>query len=93
VNNFLKYSNSYGHLLISIMLILTGTILVLISIDGTIKGMGVWMITTASSYWFISSVAAHGPSNGNNNQPPQGGGVPDGGIAVVEVPQTPKENL
>lgn len=90
MNTFLRYSNSWGHLLISIMLIITGTALVLVSADGTIRGMGVWMITTASSYWFISSVAAHGQGSENNNQPPQGG-VPDGGIATVEVPKIPKE--
>lgn len=67
--NFLgKYSNSIGHLIMSICMIAAGTILVLISTDGLIRGLGVFLINTAVGYWFVSSAAAH--NGGGNNLPP-----------------------
>jgi hypothetical protein len=61
--NFLKtFSNSNGHLIMSLVLIIVGTILMLVSTDGTIKGVGVTLVTTSSGYWFVSSVANHPPT-------------------------------
>lgn len=65
MNNFLKFSNSYGHLIISVVAIAAGVILCLAGPDGTVKGTGVFLVTTATGYWFVSSAATH-------NQPPPG---------------------
>jgi len=69
MNAFTQFSNSWGHLIMSIVLIIVGTVLVLMSGDSTIKGIGVTLIMTPTGYWFVSSVAMH---NQHPPQPPQG---------------------
>lgn len=64
----LKYSNSWGHLIMSIVLIVAGLVLILGSSDPTIKGVAVTLIMTASGYWFVSSAAMH--SSGGPPVPP-----------------------
>lgn len=59
MNVFTQFSNSWGHLVMSLVLIATGLVLVLWSNDAELKGVGVTLILTASGYWFASSVASH----------------------------------
>lgn len=54
--NLLKYSNGWGHLLMSIMLLATGIILILIR-DTATTAVGIGLITTVAGYWFVSSSA------------------------------------
>lgn len=69
--NFLgKYSNSMGHLIMSIISITAGLILILVSNDGTMRGVGVGLILTSTGYWFTSSATAH-TNGGNTNVPTQ----------------------
>ena len=64
--NFLtKFSNSWGHLIMSIVLIATGLVLILTSSDGTMRGVGVSLIMTSSSYWFVNSAVMHSSNIGN----------------------------
>jgi hypothetical protein len=55
--NLLKYSNSIGHMIMSIVCIATGLILVIFVADSGIKGFGVGLIGTVTGYWFITSSA------------------------------------
>ncbi len=54
--NLLRYSNGWGHLIMSIALLATGIILILIR-DATTTGIGIGLISTVAGYWFISSSA------------------------------------
>lgn len=54
--NLLKYSNGWGHLLMSIVLIVAGVILIL-QPAATVQAVGIGLIGTVVPYWFISSSA------------------------------------
>ena len=53
----LKYSNSWGHLIMSIALLASGLCLILISGDINIKATGVGLITSVSSLWLVTYAA------------------------------------
>ena len=53
----LKYSNGWGHFLISIIFIITGLLLIFFSPDATTKGIGVGVITTVTGAWFVPGAA------------------------------------
>jgi len=54
--NLLKYSNGWGHLIMSLALLATGIILILMR-DNSTNAVGIGLITTVAGYWFISSSA------------------------------------
>ena len=56
--NLLKYSNGVGHLIMSCF-VLTGGLVCLLwpTGDATVKGLGVGMILTVQSAWFIPGSA------------------------------------
>jgi len=88
--NFLgKYSNSLGHLIMSVVLIVTGLVLILLTTDATLHGIGVTLIMTPSGYWFVTSAAVHsnnstGPLPPAPTQPPAPQAIPP---AVVAAPK------
>jgi len=53
----LQFSNSWGHLIITVLMVIAGVILILFSTDGTIRGLAVGLITTACGYWFAGTAA------------------------------------
>lgn len=56
--NILKYSNGFGHLLMSIICLICGVALVLFENgNATIQAIGIGLITTVSGYWFVTSSA------------------------------------
>lgn len=52
--NLLKYSNGWGHLIMSLALLATGIILILMH-DSTFSGIGIGLISSVAGYWFVSS--------------------------------------
>lgn len=58
MNNILTYSNGWGHLIVTIFFALLGAVLLLYpGTDVTSKGIGIALITTTSSAWFIPGAA------------------------------------
>lgn len=55
--NFLKYTNGRGHLVISVLLLLVGLALVLFSGDAATKAIGITLILTVQGAWFIPGAA------------------------------------
>ena len=53
----LKYSNGWGHFLISVLFVVTGLLLIFFSPDGTMKGIGVGILTTVVGAWFVPGAA------------------------------------
>ena len=53
----LKYSNGWGHFLISVIFVVTGLLLIFFSPDGTMKGIGVGILTTVVGAWFVPGAA------------------------------------
>lgn len=54
--NFLaKYSNGYGHLIMSVVTMIAALYLVSLH-DTSLMGVGVGMISTVVSYWFLSGI-------------------------------------
>lgn len=54
----LKYSNGWGHLIMSVFFGLIGIVLVVYpGLDPTTKGVGISLILTISGAWFIPSAA------------------------------------
>lgn len=53
--NLLKYSNGWGHLIMSIVVLAVGLILILLSPPNA--GYGIGLVTTVVSAWFISGAA------------------------------------
>lgn len=54
--NILKYSNGWGHLIMSLALLATGVILILMR-DSTSTAVGISLISTVAGYWFVTSAA------------------------------------
>lgn len=54
MNHLGKYTNSVGHLIMSIICIAAGLVLVLFSSDPTTRALGVSLITTVAAFWFVS---------------------------------------
>lgn len=78
--NLLKYSNGWGHLIMSLAAMATGLVMILATPDLTIHASGVTLILTASGYWFVTGAANKvvqeikqggdsGHSTNNNAQP------------------------
>lgn len=55
VDNILKYSNGWGHLIMSIALLAVGLCIMLLSPPNA--GYGIGLITTVVSAWFIPGAA------------------------------------
>lgn len=56
--NLLKYTNGMGHLLMSIVCMIAGIVLILYpNTDATTKGVGIGMLITVQSAWFVSGSA------------------------------------
>lgn len=56
--NILKYSNGFGHLLMSIVCLACGVSLILFENNNpTIQAIGIGLVTTVSGYWFVTSSA------------------------------------
>lgn len=54
----LKYSNGYGHLIMSVVMALIGLILIIAPItDASTKAVGVGLIFTVSGAWFVPNAA------------------------------------
>ena len=53
----LKYSNGWGHFLISVLFVVTGLLLIFFSPDVTMKGIGVGILTTVVGAWFVPGAA------------------------------------
>jgi uncharacterized membrane protein HdeD (DUF308 family) len=74
MNNIFQYSNGWGHLIMSIVLIAVGCLFVLLpGTNGDIHGVGIMLVTTVSGAWFIPGAAKQVLSqvqNGNSNVPP-----------------------
>jgi len=55
---FLKYSNGWGHLIMSIILIAAGLLMILYpAVDGSTRAAGVGLITSVAGYWLVTSSA------------------------------------
>lgn len=52
--NLLKYSNGWGHLLMSVVS-MAAAVFLLTQHDPTLNGLAVGIITSVQGYWFISS--------------------------------------
>ena len=51
----LQYSNGWGHLIMSVVLLAVGLVLVLAPTDGQTKAIGTGIITTVSATWLVTS--------------------------------------
>lgn len=54
--NLLKYSNGWGHVIISVAS-LAVAVLLLLQRDPTLNGVAIGIITTVQGYWFVTSTA------------------------------------
>lgn len=54
--NLLKYSNGWGHVIISVASLAVAVIL-LLQHDPTLNGLAIGIITSVQGYWFITSAA------------------------------------
>lgn len=52
----LKYSNGWGHVIMSVASMATAVIL-LLQHDATLNGLAIGIITTVEGYWFVTSSA------------------------------------
>lgn len=53
-----KYSNGYGHLIVTLFFGALGALLIMLpTADATSRGIGVMLITTSSGAWFIPGAA------------------------------------
>lgn len=57
LSSLLKYSNGWGHFLMSLVCIGSGLIMILASADPSTHATGVGLILTVTGYWFVSSSA------------------------------------
>jgi hypothetical protein len=56
--NMFQYSNGWGHLIISIVLISIGALFVLLpQASSSIQGVGISLVLTVSGAWFIPGAA------------------------------------
>jgi len=55
--NYLKYTNGVGHLIMSIVMDITGLLLVLLTVDATVKAIGITLILAVQAAWFIPGSA------------------------------------
>lgn len=53
----LQYTNGLGHLIMSVLFAVIGTLLILFSKDAAVQGMGVTLVLTVSGAWFIPGAA------------------------------------
>ena len=53
----LRYSNGWGHFLISVIFLIAGLVLIFFSADSTTKGIGVGLVTTVCGAWFVPGAA------------------------------------
>lgn len=54
--NILKYSNGWGHLIMSVCSQIVAVIM-LLQHDSTLTGVGTGLLLTVSGYWFVTSAA------------------------------------
>lgn len=55
--NLLRYTNGTGHLIMSVLTTITGLILALAGTDAATKGIGVTLVLTVNTAWFVSGSA------------------------------------
>lgn len=53
--SLLQYSNGWGHLIMSIILLVVGLVLILVPTDTQTKALGVGIITTVAGTWLVTS--------------------------------------
>jgi len=69
--SLLQYSNGWGHLIMSIVLLTVGLILILAPTDAATKAIGTGIITGVSSTWLITSTGNIIARQVQQNQQPQ----------------------
>jgi hypothetical protein len=55
--NLLKYSNGWGHLIMSVVSMVTGLLLILLTTGAMTRGIGTGLILTVQGYWFVTASA------------------------------------
>ena len=74
--SLLQYSNGWGHLIMSIVLLAVGLVLILVPTDTQTKALGVGIITTVAGTWLVTSTGnlvlrqALNQNQQNQAQPP-----------------------
>lgn len=54
--NLLKYSNGWGHIIMSVALLAVAIVMIL-QRDNTLQGFGIGLVGTVAGYWFVTSSA------------------------------------
>lgn len=55
--NYLKYTNGVGHLIMSVVGMIGGLLLILLTQDPTARGIGITLVLTVQAAWFIPGSA------------------------------------